>query len=85
MKESETFDQMQKCRLCLRSMVFKGTPHVEKKCFLSGIAQIPPPLPLPPISGKLNNFFGRHKGIYKVYFLIFFGGHFSVSCSEVAM
>ena len=46
-----------------------GNTSCKKECFLSGIAQItslPPPL----LSGNLYIFFGRHKGIYKVYFLI---------------
>ena len=42
------------------------------KCFLSGIAQITSPTPPTPplLSGNLYIFFSRHKGIYKVYFLI---------------
>ena len=42
-----------------------NTSHTNK-CFLSGIARITSPL----LSGNLYIFFGRHKGIYKVYFLI---------------
>ena len=47
-----------------------GNTSFKKEWFLSGIAQIisfpPPPL----LSGNLYIFFGRQKGIYKVYFLI---------------
>ena len=33
----------------------KGTPHIKKECFLSGIAQITPP-PLPPIRATWSSF-----------------------------
>ena len=50
-----------------RTPALLGKTSAKKNRFLSGIAQITCP---PPNSGNLYNFFGRQKGIYKVYFLI---------------
>ena len=47
----------------------KGTPPEKKNVFFRALPELPfPPPPL--LSGNLYIFFGCHKGIYKVYFLI---------------
>ena len=47
----------------------KGTPPEKKNVFFRALPELPLPPP-PPLSGHLYIFFGRQKGIYKVYFLI---------------
>ena len=63
---AQTFSVEQFCTTCQNWSKDLGKTSFKNKCFLSGIAQITPPL----LSGNLYIFFGRHKGIYKVYFLI---------------
>ena len=53
--------------MAANTAVTKGTPHVKKNVFFWALPKLPPP---PLLSGNLYIFFGRHKGIYKVYFLI---------------
>ena len=47
---------------------YKGCPHVKKTCFLSGIARISSPPPLPPIWATCTPFFGRQKRRFSAYY-----------------
>ena len=49
----------------LLTVHFNGRPPIKMNVFFQALPELPPPL-----SGNLYIFFGRQKGIYKVYFLI---------------
>ena len=66
--KSEIANTLMQSKIVL-SLQHKGTPHVKKNVFFRALPKLPLPPP-PLLSGNLYIFFSRHKGIYKVYFLI---------------
>ena len=50
--------------------VLLGNTSIKKNVFFRALPELPLSPPPPPLSGNLYIFFGRQKGIYKVYFLI---------------